>query len=79
MNLTTIIWKYDSFADWLVGTNNITAANVDTNYQLFISNETSDTFNTAGGIMLTHKLNDFTMSEAVKWYPQLKQAFKVWG
>jgi hypothetical protein len=29
---------------WLVGTNNITAANVDTNYQLFISNETSGTF-----------------------------------
>ena len=60
-------------------TNNIIAANVDTNYQLFISNETSGTFNTAGGIMLTHELNNFTMSEAVKWYPQLKQAFKVWG
>jgi len=44
LNLTTIIWKYDSFADWLVGTKNITAANVDTNYQLFISNETSGTF-----------------------------------
>jgi hypothetical protein len=74
--LTTIVWKYDSF-DWLVGTNNITSTNVDTNYQLFINNETSGTFNTAGGIILTHELNNLTMSEAVKWYPQLKQAFKV--
>ena len=26
--------------------------------------------------MLTHELNNFTMSEAVKFYPQLKAAFK---
>jgi hypothetical protein len=69
--------SYDSF-DWLVGTNNMTAANVDTNYQLFINNETNGTFDTVRGIMLTHELNNFTMWEAVKWYPQLKQAFKVW-
>lgn len=27
--------------------------------------------------MLTHELNNFTMSEAIKFYPQLKAAFKV--
>ena len=26
--------------------------------------------------MLTHELNNFTMSEAIKFYPQLKAAFK---
>ena len=72
LNLTTIIWKYDSF-DWLVGTNNITSANVDTSYQLFINNEASDTFDTAGGIMLTHELNNFMTSEAVKRHNSSKR------
>jgi hypothetical protein len=32
-----------------------------------------------GAIMLMHELNNFTMSEAVKFYPKLKAAFKVGG
>jgi hypothetical protein len=74
--LQTIIWHFDS-NDWRVGINNVTAADVDTDYQLFINNETAGNFNSAGGIMLTHELNNFTMSEAVKWYPALKSAFSV--
>jgi hypothetical protein len=74
--LQTIIWKYDSF-DWRVGLNNVTAAYVDNNYGLFINNLTTGTFNTVGGITLTHELNNFTMQEAVKWYPQLKSSFSV--
>jgi peptidoglycan/xylan/chitin deacetylase (PgdA/CDA1 family) len=74
LGLQTIIWQYDSF-DWRVGIANITAANVDANYQLFINNLTAGTFNSVGGIMLTHELNNFTMQEAIKWYPQLKAAF----
>lgn len=31
----------------------------------------------AGGIMLTHEINNYTMSEAIKEYPSLKTAFKV--
>jgi hypothetical protein len=31
----------------------------------------------AGGIMLTHEINNYTMSEAIKEYPSLKSAFKV--
>ena len=76
LGLQTIIWSYDS-NDWRVGINNITAADVDTDYQLFINNETAGNFNSAGAIMLTHELNNFTMSEAVKWYPALKSAFSV--
>jgi peptidoglycan/xylan/chitin deacetylase (PgdA/CDA1 family) len=74
LGLQTIIWKFDS-NDWRVGINNITAADVDTDYQLFINNETAGNFNSAGAIMLTHELNNFTMSEAVKWYPTLKSTF----
>jgi peptidoglycan/xylan/chitin deacetylase (PgdA/CDA1 family) len=76
LGLQTIVWHYDS-NDWRVGLNNITAADVDTDYQLFINNETAGNFNSVGAIMLTHELNNFTMSEAVKWYPALKAAFSV--
>jgi len=74
LGLQTIIWRFDS-NDWRVGINNVTAADVDTDYQLFINNLTAGNFNTTGAIMLTHELNNFTMSEAVKWYPQLKSSF----
>ena len=30
-----------------------------------------------GAIMLTHELNNYTMSEAIKWYPSLRAAFNV--
>ena len=76
MGLQTIIWGYDS-NDWRVGTGNITAADVDADYNLFISNLTAGTFNTQGGIMLTHELNNYTMQEAINFYPQLKAAFSV--
>jgi len=79
LGLQTIIWGYDSF-DWRVGTVvgnvTITQANVDADYGLFISNLTAGTFNTVGGIMLTHELNNFTMQEAMNWYSQLKAAFQ---
>jgi hypothetical protein len=76
LGLRTVVWGYDS-NDWRVGTGNITEADVDNAYNLFISNLTAGTFNTAGGIMLTHELNNYTMSEAIKYYPQLKSSFSV--
>jgi hypothetical protein len=76
MGLQTVLWKYDS-NDWRVGQNGYTTANVDTSYQLFIANLTAGSFDTVGGIMLTHELNNYTMQEAVNWYPQLKAAFSV--
>jgi hypothetical protein len=76
MGLQTILWKYDS-NDWRVGQNGYTAANVDASYQFFIANLTAGSFDTVGGIMLTHELNNYTMQEAVNWYPQLKAAFSV--
>ncbi|KAG9312594.1 carbohydrate esterase family 4 protein [Chiua virens] len=75
LGLRTIIWKYDS-NDWRAGTGNITDADVDANYEALIARAQNGTFNTGGTIMLTHELNNFTMSEAIKYYDQLKSAFK---
>lgn len=74
IGLQTIMWGYDS-TDWKEGQDGYTVADVDQNYQLFINKETAGTFSTAGGIMLTHELSNFTMSEAIKWYPRLKASF----
>jgi len=74
LGLRTILWGYDS-NDWQVGSTNVTPAQVDTNYQNLITGAKNGTFNGAGAIILTHELNNYTMSEAIKFYPQLKSAF----
>jgi hypothetical protein len=74
LGLRTIIWKYDSF-DWEEATGNITAQGVFDNYDNFIAGIGNGTFDTEGAIMLTHELNNFTMSTAMTFYPQLKAAF----
>jgi hypothetical protein len=75
LGLRTIVWKYDSF-DWKVGTQNVTNATVDGNYQMLVANATSGAYNTSGTIMLTHELNNYTMQEAIQWYPMLSSAFQ---
>ncbi|KAI6024249.1 carbohydrate esterase family 4 protein [Pisolithus marmoratus] len=76
LGLRTVIWQYDS-NDWKVGTGNVTTATVDGNYQALIQRMQNGTFATSGTIMLTHELNNYTMSEAISFYPQLKAAFKA--
>ncbi|THV08240.1 putative chitin deacetylase [Dendrothele bispora CBS 962.96] len=75
LNLQTIIWKYDSF-DWEVSAGNTTPEQVDTNYDNFIELAQNGSLATGGSILLTHELNNYTMSEAVKYYPKLKEAFQ---
>ena len=77
LNLTTIVWQYDS-NDWQVGAvgSNVTSAQVDANYQGLITSAGNGTFNTAGTIILTHEINNYTMQEAINMYPKLKAAFK---
>jgi len=76
LGLRVILWQSDSF-DWEVGsTPGVTPATVDANYQSLITAAQNGTFNTAGTIMLTHEINNYTMSEAIKFYPMLKAAFK---
>lgn len=76
MNLQTILWGYDS-EDADVGEDNITPTDVEINYNMFLSNLTAGTFDTAGGILLTHEVDNFTMQEAINWYPRLRLSFSV--
>jgi len=77
LNLTTVVWQYDS-NDWQVGApgSTVTSQQVDQNYQNLITSAGNGTFNNAGTIMLTHELTNYTMQEAINWYPKLKAAFK---
>lgn len=74
LGLSTIIWKYDTF-DWEFSTGKITADQIDQNYQSFIDKVGDGTFDQEGAIILTHEINNFTMSEAIKWYSKLQDAF----
>ncbi|KAK2465010.1 hypothetical protein APHAL10511_003086 [Amanita phalloides] len=74
LGLRTVLWSYDS-NDWRAGVGNVTAADVDANYERFINEANSGKFDNMGTVMLFHELNNFTMSEATKYHPQLKASF----
>ncbi|KAJ7444785.1 carbohydrate esterase family 4 protein [Mycena galericulata] len=75
LGLETVIWMYDS-NDWEEGTNGVTAADVQANYDALISNATSGAFDSIGAIMLTHELTNFTMQMAIDNHPKLLAAFE---
>jgi len=78
MGLQNIVWGYDS-VDWSFGENGVTKADIDGNYEQFIGKLNAGKFNKAGAILLAHELNEFTMQEAIDWYPKLRSAFSVWN
>ncbi|KAJ7061020.1 carbohydrate esterase family 4 protein [Mycena amicta] len=75
LGLANVLWKYNS-NDWEVSSGAATPAQVQANYDALISAANSGTFNTAGAIMLTHELNNYTMQTAIDNYPKLSAAFK---
>lgn len=75
LGLRTILWKYDSF-DWKYGSGGTKKAEIDANYQDVINKASNGSFASAGAIMLTHELNDFTMSEAMEYHDKLQAVFK---
>ncbi|KAF9269397.1 hypothetical protein L218DRAFT_850561, partial [Marasmius fiardii PR-910] len=64
----------DTF-DWKVGPSSPKV--IDANYQNYINATKNGTFNREGGILVHHESSNFSMSEAMKFYPALKAAFKV--
>jgi len=76
LGLRAILWEYDS-NDWQVGETSTTPAQVDANYQNLITLAANGTFNDAGTIILTHEINNYTMQEAINFYPKLKAVFKL--
>ncbi|KDR66886.1 hypothetical protein GALMADRAFT_161844 [Galerina marginata CBS 339.88] len=76
LGLRTVLWDYDS-QDWQVGaTAGVTSETVDKEYQVLIDDAKKGKFNNVGAMLLMHEINEFTMTEAMKMYPKLKEAFQ---
>ncbi|KAF7344373.1 Carbohydrate esterase family 4 protein [Mycena sanguinolenta] len=69
LGLQNILWKYDS-NDWRVAAGEATPDQVQANYDYLIANVSAGTFNSAGTIMLTHELDNYTMQTAIDNYPK---------
>ncbi|KAH6905093.1 carbohydrate esterase family 4 protein [Coprinopsis sp. MPI-PUGE-AT-0042] len=74
LGLRTVLWKYDS-NDWRMGSDGTTEEDVDKYYDTLLKDAKNGKFASNGVIILSHELNDFTMTEAVKYYQKLKKAF----
>jgi peptidoglycan/xylan/chitin deacetylase (PgdA/CDA1 family) len=76
LNLTNMIWDQDS-DDWqMTPSGSQPPSYIDGRYQDFATRGMNGTYATHGSILLAHELNNGTMSMAVKWFPQLKKAYK---
>ncbi|GAA5897637.1 chitin deacetylase [Sporobolomyces salmoneus] len=73
LGLQTIIWEDNTF-DYEVAT--LGAAKVQANYDDILAKQANGSYSTHGTIVLTHELNNDTMSLGQKNLPQIQQAFK---
>ncbi|KAI9316472.1 chitin deacetylase 1 [Dichotomocladium elegans] len=75
LNLTAILWNIDT-DDWAANViAGVTTQTVEQNYQDFITMGKNGTFSQSGAIMLSHEINNMTMSFAIAHYPDLKKAY----
>ncbi|KAH8551590.1 chitin deacetylase 1 [Umbelopsis sp. PMI_123] len=74
LNLTAVIWDLDT-NDWAAGSS-VPETTVEQTYQDFITMGTNGTYATTGNIVLTHEIDNTTMTLAVKYLPQIKAAYK---
>ncbi|CAM0138533.1 hypothetical protein VKS41_007149 [Umbelopsis sp. WA50703] len=74
LNLTAIIWNLDT-NDWAAGDSE-PIASVEAAYQAYIEMGTNGTFATGGNIVLTHEIDNTTMSLAMTYVPQIVKAYK---
>ncbi|KAI8877455.1 carbohydrate esterase family 4 protein, partial [Backusella circina FSU 941] len=75
INLTAVIWNLDTFdwaADVLPG---VTQQTVEDNYHNYINMGTNGSFATSGNIVLSHEINNNTMTHFMNNYPAIKKAY----
>lgn len=72
LGMVNILWDGDTF-DWNYAAIGVPA--VDTNYEGYIAGAKNGTYATHGPIILSHELDNTTMSEAEKWLPQIQSSF----
>ncbi|KAI9014361.1 chitin deacetylase [Phycomyces nitens] len=74
LGLTAIIWNLDT-DDWAAGVTTTVAA-VEQSYTDFITMGNNGTFANSGNIVLTHEINNETMSLALQNLPAIRQSYK---
>ncbi|KAG1005673.1 hypothetical protein G6F27_009011 [Rhizopus arrhizus] len=75
LNLTAILWNLDT-DDWAAGTTpGITAETVNQNYEDFIKMGSNGTFANTGNVVLSHEINNMTMSFFMNHYEEIKKAY----
>lgn len=74
LGLTAVIWNLDT-DDWAAGVTTTIEA-VEKSYDEYIEMGTNGTFATSGNIVLTHEINNNTMSLAIDYLPKIVAAYK---
>ncbi|WFD35854.1 hypothetical protein MCUN1_002722, partial [Malassezia cuniculi] len=75
LGLRTILWKEDT-DDWNIApSGNKPTASIDGNYEKIISKESAGAFSTGGPVVLTHEIDNHTMTEFERMYPKIKEGF----
>ncbi|CEP12042.1 hypothetical protein [Parasitella parasitica] len=74
LGLTTILWDLDT-DDWAAGTSE-TLESVQKTYEDFIAMGTNGTFKNSGQIVLTHEIDNTTMTLAMEFLPKIRAAYK---
>jgi peptidoglycan/xylan/chitin deacetylase (PgdA/CDA1 family) len=73
LNLTAVIWDLDT-DDWAAGSS-VPQDTVEQTYKDFIKMGTNGTYATYGNIVLTHEIDNTTMTLAMKYLPLIKKAY----
>ncbi|SCV71530.1 BQ2448_3118 [Microbotryum intermedium] len=74
LGLTTVVWADNTF-DYDIGTLGV--ATIEANYNAILAEQSNGTFATQGTIVLTHELNNGTMSESKSFLPKIQSQFKA--
>ncbi|KAI8378455.1 chitin deacetylase [Blakeslea trispora] len=74
LGLTAVIWNYDT-DDWAADDGSTPEA-VEKTYEDFIEMGNNGTFTESGNIVLTHEIDNVTMSLALEFLPKIKDAYK---
>ncbi|KAI8364750.1 chitin deacetylase [Radiomyces spectabilis] len=74
LNLTTVLWNLDT-NDWSAGVDE-PVQEVQQAYEDYIQMGSNGTFANSGNIVLTHEINNETMSLALKNLPAIQKAYK---
>lgn len=72
--MTTILWNLDT-DDWAAGTSK-TVDEVKATYDAYVQMGSNGTFANSGQIVLTHEIDNTTMSLAVEYLPKIASAYK---